>query len=506
MKKLLVLSALSAALLATAAPTKLATVQVADTTACVMAMTKLGELSGMAMVGPMLSPMIVKNPVTEFFGPMREGSSALLLVYLPEDKAAATNTLDGFDAEAALLYPVTRTKKQFLAAHPGAVETNGLIIAKGKESGKKYYSAFSKDGKWVASSEVAAFVMPALDEIAAAEKPLDGNVVRVSSAELKRLSAAMELCAKDKKLDSSDKLVVSAYQKILKEMESVEFGVRIDDRGLDVRGQVKAVKGSDLAKMGETTLGKNPLAFAAPEALSAEALAAGCPSKATLKEWESVRRILTKYGIKLDSVAIAEKDGIVSTTIDFVRLLKDTKSLFGDQKKALDVEGISKDFSTNATLTAVETLTKTQRSQVFFKETKATVSPSVRYAETLPELAGKPVCYASCASIYEIIRAVLPQVIEVFGEGDESLQMLKPMFAALPPAGKGGTANAAWREGDTLHGQARISKDEFKSLAAFYQIAMMSAQANAQADDDDDCDECDDDDDDEDDDEEVDED
>lgn len=496
MKKLLVLSALGAALLAHATPKKLATVQVADTTACVSAITKLGELSGSAMAGPMLSPMIVKNPVTEFFGPMREGASALLLVYLPEKRTAATNTLD--DAQAALVYPVTRTKKQFLAAHPGAVETNGLIVAKGKESGKKYYSAFSKDGKWVASSEVAAFVKPALDEIAAAEKPLDGNVVRVSSTEMKRLSAAIDISTKKGEVDESDKLVINTYQKLLKDMEFIELGVRIDDRGLDVRGQVKANKGSELAKMGEQTLGKNPLAFAAADALSAEALAAGCPAQASVKDWEKIKGILARHGLKLDAIAVAEKDGIVSTTIDFVSFLKDCKSAFVDQKKALDVEGISKDFSTNATLTAVETLTKEQRGQVFFKGTKATVSPSVRYAETLPELAGKSVCYASCASIYEVLRAVLPQAVEVFGDGDESLQMLKPMFAALPPAGKGGTASAAWREGDALHYQARISKDEFKSLAAFYQMAMM-AQVNAQADDDDDCDDDDDDYDDEDD-------
>lgn len=495
MKKLLVLSVLGAALLVHATPKKLATVQVADTTACVKAMTKFGELSGMAMVGPMLSPMIVKNPVTEFFGPMREGSSALLLVYLSEEKASSTNA---FEAEVALLYPVTRTKKQFLAAHPGAVETNGLIVAKGKESGKKYYSAFSKDGKWVASSEVAAFVKPALDEIAAAEKPLDGNVVRVSSTEMKRLSAAIDISTKKGEVDESDKLVINTYQKLLKDMEFIELGVRIDDRGLDVRGQVKANKGSELAKMGEQTLGKNPLAFAAADALSAEALAAGCPAQASVKDWEKIKGILARHGLKLDAIAVAEKDGIVSTTIDFVSFLKDCKSAFVDQKKALDVEGIPKDFSTNATLTAVETLTKEQRGQVFFKGTKATVSPSVRYAETLPELAGKSVCYASCASIYEVLRAVLPQAVEVFGDGDESLQMLKPMFAALPPAGKGGTASAAWREGDALHYQARISKDEFKSLAAFYQMAMM-AQVNAQADDDDDCDDDDDDYDDEDD-------
>lgn len=486
MKKLLVLSALGAALLAHATPQKLATVQVADTTACVSAITKLGELSGSAMAGPMLSPMIVKNPVTEFFGPMREGASALLLVYLPEKRTAATNTLD--DAQAALVYPVTRTKKQFLAAHPGAFETNGLIVAKGKKSGKKYYSAFSKDGKWAASSEVAAFVRPALGEVAAAGKPMDGNVVRVSSTALKSLSAGLNLDAKRKGGDASS-FAISTYQKALKDIESIEFGVRIDDRGLDVRGQVVAGKGTELAKMGGGTLGKAPLAFAAADALSAEALAPGFPSRSSLKNWEKSKRLLAKHGIKLDAIAVSEKDGIVSTTVDFVCFLKDCKESFVDRKNELDAEGLYKDISTNSTLMASETLSRAQLSQVFLKGAKATVSPSVRYAETLPELAGRPVCYASCSSIYELIRAVLPQVVEVFGEGEESLQMLKPMFAALPPAGKGGTAGAAWREGDVLHFQMRISKDEFKSLAAFYQMSMMAmAQANAADEDDDDMD------------------
>lgn len=489
MKKLLVLSALGAAFMAHATPKKLATVQVADTTACVSAISKLGELSGTAMVGPMLSPMIVKNPVTEFFGPMREGASALLLVYLPEKRTAATNTLD--DAQAALVYPVTRTKKQFLAAHPGAFETNGLIVAKGKESGKKYYSAFSKDGKWAASSEVAAFVRPALGEVAAAGKPMDGNVVRVSSTALKSLIAGLNLNAKRKGGDASS-FAISTYQKALKDIESIEFGVRIDDRGLDVRGQVVAGKGTELAKMGGGTLGKAPLAFAAADALSAEALAPGFPSRSSLKDWEKIKRLLAKHGIKLDAIAVSEKDGIVSTTVDFVCFLKDCKEFFVGRKNELDAEGLYKDLSTNSTLMASETLSRAQLSQVFLKGAKATVSPSVRYAETLPELAGRPVCYASCSSIYELIRAVLPQVVEVFGEGEESLQMLKPMFAALPPAGKGGTASAAWREGDVLHFQMRISKDEFKSLAAFYQLCMMQvsmrARANAADEDDDDVD------------------
>lgn len=476
MRKLLVLFALCAALSSHAAPRKLATVQVADAMSCVSAVVKLGELSGMAMIGPMLSPMIVRNPVTEFFGPMREGASALLLVCVPEGQdLAPSNLLE--NADVALVYPLMRTKAQFLAAHPGAVETNGLIVAKGKDSGKKYYSAFSKDGKWVASSEVAAFVLPALNEIPAAEKPMDGDVVRVFSTEIKRLSAAVAVGENEKKLSETDKLVLATYQKILKDVESIELGLRIDSRGLDVRGRAVMRKGSDFANTGKTTLGKNPFDFAAPEALSAEALAAGCLSRPAAQNWETVRKLLVKYGIRVDSVSVTEKDGVASTTVDLVRLLKDTKEFVEtckDKKKPVDADGLCRELSTNETLFALKKLDSPQRGQSFLKGTKATVSPSVRYAETLPELVGKPVFYATCCSMYEILRAAVPQVVEVFGEGDETLQMLKPMFAALPPPGKGGTASAAWRDGEALRGQLRISKDEFKSLAAFYQMAQMS--------------------------------
>ncbi len=480
MKKLLVLSALCAALSATAAPKKLATVQIADVTSCVSAITKFGELSGMAMIGPMLSPMIVRNPVTEFFGPMREKANALLLFCIPEEYADSTNCLE--HANVTLVYPLMRTKAQFLAAHPGAVETNGLIVAKGKDSGKNYYSAFSKDGKWVASSEVAEFVLPALDEIPVAEKPMAGDVVRVFSTELKGLSVGMDVNAQ--KLDESDKLALAANQKLLEGVKSIEAGLRINDLGLDVRGRVKVAKDSVLAKVGTETIDKEPFAFAAPNALSASALAAGCPTRGTAGQeyWKAVKKMLAKYGIKADAISVTEKDGIVSTTVDLVRLLKDAKALVGDGKKnPVDAAGLCKELSTNETLFATKTLAKTLRGQAFLKDVKATVSPSVRYAETLPECAGKPVCYATVCSMYEIVRAALPQVVEVFGEGDESLQMLKPLFAALPPAGKGGTAVAAWREGDALHFQGRFAKDEFKSLAAFYQMVAMTAQANAKA-------------------------
>ncbi len=477
MKKLLVLAALCAALSAHAAPKKLATVQVADTMGCISAVVKLGELSGMAMIGPMLSPMIVRNPVTEFFGPMREKANALLVFCVPEEYAGSTNLLE--HTNVVLVYPTVRTKQQFLAAHPGAVETNGLIAAKGKDSGKSYYCAFSKDGKWVASSEVAEFVAPALDEIPVAEKPMAGDVVRVFSTELRKLSVDVNVNAQ--KLDESDKLALAANQKLLEGVESIEAGLRIDDRGLDVRGRLVVRKDSVLAKVGTETVDKTPFAFAAPNALSASVLAAGCPSRGTAvqDDWKTIRKLLAKYGIKADAISVTEKDGIVTTTVDLVRLLKDAKALAGDGKTNLvDAAGLCKELSTNETLFATKTLAKTLRGQAFLKGTKATVSPSVRYAETLPECAGKPVCYATVCSMYEIVRAALPQVVEVFGEGDESLQMLKPLFAALPPAGKGGTAGAAWCEGGALNFQVRIAKDEFKSLAAFYQMAVMTAQAN----------------------------
>ena len=480
MKKLLVLSALCAALSASAAPKKLATVQIADATSCVSAITKLGELSGMAMIGPMLSPMIVRNPVTEFFGPMREKSSALLIFCVPEEYAGSTNLLE--HSNVTLVYPLMRTKAQFLAAHPEAVETNGLIVAKGKDSGKRYYCAFSKDGKWVASSEVAEFVLPALDEIPVARKPMAGDVVRVFSTELKGLSVGMDVNAQ--KLDESDKLALAANQQFLKGVKLFEAGLRIDDRGLDVRGRVEVSKDSPLAKIGEATIDGDPFAFAAPDALSAEVLTAGCPARpVSERDWNAIKKFLVRFGLKLDSISVAEKDGVVSTTVDLVRLMKDAKELAKDGKECpIDAVGLCKAISTNETLFAVKTLTKPQRGQAFLKGTKATVSPSVRYAQTLPERVGKPVACASSCSVYEIVRAALPQVVEVFGEGDETLQMLKPLFAALPPAGKGGTAVAAWRENGALHFQGRFAKDEFKSLAAFYQmVAMTAAQANAKA-------------------------
>ena len=182
----------------------------------------------------------------------------------------------------------------------------------------------------------------------------------------------------------------------------------------------------------------------------------------------------------MDSISVAEKDGVVSTTVDLVRLMKDAKELAKDGKECpIDAVGLCKALSTNETLFAVKTLTKPQRGQVFLKGTKATVSPSVRYAQTLPERVGKPVARASSCSVYEIMRAALPQVAEVFGEGDESMQMLKPLFAALPPAGKGGTAVATWREGGALHFQGRFARDEFKCLAVFYQMVAMTARTNA---------------------------
>ena len=102
------------------------------------------------------------------------------------DKAALDKKEDGDDApvEFAVLYPVVQSKAEFLKAHPDAVETNGLILAKaGLFFEEEAYVGFSPDGKWAAASDKPWQVKDALAEIDEAEKPLGGDLVRICVTE-----------------------------------------------------------------------------------------------------------------------------------------------------------------------------------------------------------------------------------------------------------------------------------------------------------------------------------
>lgn len=491
MKRLLVVAALCAVWTVGANPTKVLSVQFADTTACIKAFAKLGEHCGIAMLGPMVAPQVANNPIAQFLGPMRENSSALLLGYIPEAALNTSNALDNLNY--AILYPVRRTKAKFLADHPGSVETNGLIIARNPR-GEKYYLAFSKDGRWVATARYEAFIGPALTEIDAAQQAMDGDVIRARVTELKGFSLAVRGTATPAhETNAVEQVQIDAVREFLQDIASIDIGLRVNDLGVDFRGRLVPRSGSGLSKMGRTVLGKGPLDFADAGAMGAQAGTedAFLPGDERL-DTDKVDEVLAKYGTSLLAlgVDVSEKDRTLSVVLDIVPLVAGLKTNELFKTDAPKVKELCDELKAKARFMLEENGMKDVclRAQFGVKGVKASVSPAERYARTLPEVADKPVFSASCYSFYELLKAWLPQLVDAGLLGaDEQVQVLNPMSAALPPPGNGGTAGAMWREEEDICYQVRISKDEFKCCALASQIFAV-LQPNGVLGDDDDCD------------------
>ena len=184
MKKSLLAICALVSVAASAAWEQAGTIKVADASTFAKAVAKLGEITGNQMLGAMTMEFFANPPGSKFFGPMRPGAAAMLPVFVDMAALGKNGDEDGDTVAFAVLYPVVQSKVEFLKAHTDAVETNGLTLVKvGPFFDSEAYVGFSPDGKWAAASDKPWQVKDALAEIAEAEKPLGGDLVRICVAE-----------------------------------------------------------------------------------------------------------------------------------------------------------------------------------------------------------------------------------------------------------------------------------------------------------------------------------
>ena len=425
---------------------RVATVQVADTAALVQGISKLGELTGNAMIGMMASQAIAQNPYAEMLDAPREGAGMTFVLFV-----------ENGNTDMAVLYPVSISKAQFLKSCEGAVESNGLIKAESS------FVAFSKDGKWAAVGDNPRRARAALKETATAEKKIDGDLVRIRVDNIRaikdQVSDMLSACGNDKLKEQLDGIA------------SVVAAFKVGNRGLDFRGNLKVTEGSALDKAGKTPLAPGYFSFAGPDAVWAQA--AGKNSGTEYFDSADLVKVLAKHGIDIssfyDDKGSEDDKNIGRVVIDVPALVKYFKQFDFDKvdgdKLCDDIVKLKKGGEENPEM----------KCSLAFKGHTPVASVEDRFAHTMPEAKGKNVIGASFLSFGSIMKAVMPVVLAQADKGVK--QQLAPLVAMIPPEAKGGTATICWRDGATYKMLVRISPDEFKALSPLMAGAMTLGSA-----------------------------
>lgn len=469
MKKLIALTVCFAISVASAAWKSVGTVQVADVESLIKGVTRVGEFTGNQMIGMMAATTVAQLPFVDLFGEGRDGVPFALQLFC-----------DGDDFEYAVLYPIDKTQKEFLAEHPGKVGKDGVIAlapdaaAQGgedDETDEVRYVKFSADGKWVAMSDKPEQLPLALKGVKQASRPMKGALVRIAlnKEEMKILCGMLDkIKSKDK-----DEAGVKKLEEQLRDCESFACAIVVDDRGLAFRGSFAAVKGSKLAKCGLKPLAENPLAFADKSALFAYACAADCGQNSI--ELDTLRAVLAKYGIKTDFFAAEEKKGVVFCTLDIpaaAAYLKSASNVLEKVEWKKLGEDLQKTFEGEM---AYKVENPAMAGQFAIKGYESAVTPAERMASVLPEIAGKRPYHLQIGSLYSLVLAMMPHVLNELDPKERAA--FAPVMATLPPPGKGGIGGAVWREKDAHRILVRFSADEFKSFSTgFAAFAAYTAQ------------------------------
>ena len=477
MKKSLIAICALMSFVASAAWELAGTIKVADASAFTKAVAKLGEMTGNQMLGAMTMGFFANPPGAEFFGPMRPGAAAMLPVFV--DMAALDKKEDGNDnpIEFAVLYPVVQSKAEFLKAHPDAVETNGLFLVKaGPFFEVETYVGFSPDGKWAATSDKPWQVKDALAEIAEAEKPLGGDLVRICVAEkgmvaLRKALTDLTADAKKNKQPYDNSLEMLAAG-----VASCYLGLAVSDRGIDLHGAFKPVAGTEVAKLGLHPLLADPLAFAPTNAIIASS-SIDFKKESALKTWKAVEKILNRHGLEISFFKTEGSDDLLAMTIDTPAYLKYLQGDATNALEKLDVEKLTEDLmginagAGGTSLKVAETPQKASLSMVGYTPK---FSAAARFAATLPEAKGKKLCSAGVLSLSALLQATIPPMMAIMPEKERA--EMAPMLAFLPKETAGGIATMGWRENEEIRMMLRISADELKGISSAV-TAVMAMEA-----------------------------
>ena len=462
MRKLLAIAACALAILANASdtPVKIGAIQVVETSGLTAAVMKLGEISGNSMFGAMAAARIAELPSNAFFGPTRQGASVYLPVYIDLEDVAEMDDAEDLDdsLDFAVVYPVAVPKDEFLAMHPSAVETNGMIRVYGEMFAEKdewdedsvTYVAFSDNGKWLVASEKPGLVALAMGDVASAERAMGDDVVRCDI--LPRGMAVARKFVKD-----------GETSRLIEGLDSAFASLRIGDAGIDVYGAYRFADGSELSKYGSSFLPENPFAFDDGSAVCAAANSYNDQS-GLAKLYNDALAVVARNGLDLSSIVTCAEDGdTCRVSFDpaafFARFANPTNKL--DQ---IDADKIGAEINALGTKPP-SPAEKTYNCAMSISGYRPRFTAAQRFAYILPEMSGKKLCYAYSCSLCAIVQAVASACVAAIDDPSQRAA-LSPFVGLLPKENIGGVAAADWRDGDLNRYMVRISADELRSAVA----------------------------------------
>lgn len=504
MKRIMLAFAIVAALSASAAMQRVATVQIANMTALIESVGKFGNHLGNPMLTSLCGGALVNNEVVQFFGPMRAGADASALVSINVDPALVSLDTEKMSAgsnecaDVTALYPLAHGKAGFLSLHPEAVLTNGVALVESDTLDDPVAVAFSTDGKWAAVAKTPASARAALKAVAEAARPMNGEILRVAVEEpgiaiIRKLVSDAIPKAEPKDVDGLT--VALSY---LRGISFIACAFAVTDRGLDLKADARLVTGSVLDRFFLTTLKPDALAFASSAAIMASATAPGGAPAAKVgfrEQLDALYAILKELGVDARRFLADRVAGdTVTVALDVPALSAyctgaETNGLaeaFG--KFVADAEaGTNRIEEIYAAKLANRTVVpSTQPAFISFeiKGHSARRTLASQFAATFPEFAKKPLVTMSAGSYTELTRAILSHVEPMLPEKMRPvLQLLK---AQLPTGENGCTACAAWREGNRVRSLWRMAPDELKCIGALINTGMsFAAMQKTDADDDD---------------------
>lgn len=496
MKRSVLVLAAALAAGAYAVPEKVLELELADQNAMITAAGKVGEFAGVPTLGPIAMMGIANNPFASDLGPLRAGARAKAAIFVDSvPKTAATFCDIASHSFFVVLYPVSRTKEQFIEAKGKAAKDEGLFV---KYDGMAYQ--FSQDGKWVAFSEVknANIAREVLASADAAKPFADGDVARVAVTE-KGFGLLVDLVnSPDVKAAFQDLPNPELFKDLVEAIASLsklELTLRVTDLGVDICGGCTMKSGSKYEHIGEIPLSSaTPLAFAGRDSVVAAAYGKGMFTYDFYKYITGLKGIFEKRGVKTGFLDVAKSGSVTTLSFDIPAAIA---YFTGEGKaaiaKAFDndtPQTISNEFSSIMPTTLLD-----QPEMAFslrIKGMSAYATPTERIARAVPDFGSRKYTSVGVGSFYSVLKGVVGIVADT-PVLKEECATIKGLLATLPPDAGADIVFLSWRDGADNKGMIRFTPAEIKGIVTgFTTVAAAAAQCSgtikvpADADDDDD--------------------
>lgn len=442
MKRMLMIVAISFSLQISAKEKLAAYVKFNDSETLIENVSNIGAMLGNPMLSMMATQSLSSNPFAMIFGEPRPGAGSMLV-----------GVIENGEICGGCLYPVASTKADILQNNPNAVESNGVI-----KVSNEMYAVFAKSGEWLGVSSDPRRARAILKYVKLAEKKIGKDILRA-----KVTRRALEQC----------EINSHAKAELLKNMDSVDFSLKMTNAGIDIRFSGTALEGSDLDKVGDKFLDESILSNIPNGAFYMVAMNKGAGSSKKI-ECDKIIETLKKNGIDISSfVSFVCNKGFLDITIDPKALSTEFKPKDGVNCEVLcaDLEALKN--------SAVEA-PAIKRTTVAVKNYNPNASISSRIKKTLPEIKTTNNYLVGFASINSLLKALEPAILEKV-ESEKRDQIKSIVFDSLPQDNSAGIAWYTTKKGNKHETLIRISADEIKAIgpAASY-IAMMHMMKKVQ--------------------------